>query len=200
MNIKQRKLVLHFLQQLRDGLVKERNQDINELFNEFFNRDELIDILEHSFAVQDLEEHQIETLDNENLLELIGEDYYILSYLIEKIEAGITSVPKKSQSEIHNFFDQIQIDPHYLRDKPVEEWDEYDTSNYYSILFKHGKTKRVFAIFTSDVKSEDKYVVTTKPSYFFDTKEEAKKEIDNIIVENKFSREDLVIHSLWQIT
>lgn len=133
-------------------------------------------------------------------MELVGEDYFILSFLIELLENGITAVPKMTQTEVHRFFDKIQIDPHYLRDKPVEEWDGYDRSNYYSILRIHGKTKRVFAIFTSDVKSKDKYAVTTKPSYFFDINKEAEKELENIIAKGEFSRDDLVIHSLWHIT
>jgi hypothetical protein len=200
MKIKEQKLILHFLKQLQTILENDKNQKLNKLFTDFFTREELIEILEHSILDRDLEEHNILTLGSDDLLELVGEDYFILSFLIEILENSITAVPKMSQTEVHRFFDKIQIDPHYLRDKPVEEWDAYDTSNYYSILFKHGKTKRVFAIFTSDVKSEDKYAVTTQPSYFFDTKKEAEKELENIIAEGKFSSEDLVIHNLWHIT
>ena len=87
-----------------------------------------------------------------------------------------------------------------MASKPVEEWDEYDTSNYRSLLVKTGTTKKVFAIFTSDVLAEDVYAVTTKPSYFFDTKEEAESEINNILVEGKFTRDELVVHSLWLLT
>lgn len=200
MNIKQRKLIVHFLKQLQMVLEKEGNQELSEVFKNFFSRDELIDILDDSWFVQDLEEHHIESLENEDLLELIGGDYFILSFLIEKIEAGITAVPTMMQAEVHRFFDQIQIDPHYLRDKPMEEWDGYDKSNYFSILSKYGITKQVFAIFTSDVKEEDKYVVTTKPIYFFDTKEEAGTEVNKMIAKGKFSKEDLVIYPLWHLT
>jgi len=58
----------------------------------------------------------------------------------------------------------------------------------------------VFAIFTSDVLAEDVYAVTTKPSYFFDTKEEAEAEIENVIAKGKFSSNELVVHSLWLLT
>jgi len=67
------------------------------------------------------------------------------------------------------------------------------------LLWKHGKTKRVFAIFTADVDEKDKYAVTTKPSFFFDTEEEAIAEIENIISEMKFESDELKIMSLWQI-
>ena len=199
MTIKQRKLIVHFLKQLEKEFLKNRNQKLSVFFTHFFNREELIEILEHSCFDQDLKQQNIKTLENEQLLELIGEDYFILSFLIHKIESEITSVPKMTKEEVNNFFDKILFSAHYLRDKPIEEWDEYDVSNYYSLLFKHGKTKRVFAIFTADVKDEDKYAVTTKPSFFFDTKEEAEEELERVCIETKRSQSDFVIHTLWKI-
>ena len=200
MKIKEQKLILHFLKQLRTILENDKNQKLNKLFKDFFTREELLEILEHSILDKDLKEHNILTLGSDELLELVGEDYFILSFLIEILENSISAVLKMTQTEVHRFFDQIQVDPIYLRDKPVGEWNGYDRSNYYSLLSRHRKTKRVFAIFTSDVKSEDKYAETTKPSYFFETKEEAKKELKNIIAEGQLTKEDLVIHSLWHIT
>ena len=93
----------------------------------------------------------------------------------------------------------MPITIHYLRDKPVEEWDDYDVSNYYSILYKHGKTRRVFAIYTSDVKEEDKYVVTTQPSFFFDTREEAEEELERCYEQGLNKWVSLQILSLWKI-
>ncbi len=200
MNIKQRKLILHFLKQLQEILDREKNGEINEFFKGFFDRKELIDILEHFYSAKDLHGQEIATLEHRDLLELLGEDLVILSFLIEKIEEGITSVPKMEQDEIDRFFDDIGLGAHYLRDKPVTEWDGYDRGNYFSLLSKHGKIERAFAIFSADVKSKEKYAVTTKPSYFFDTKEEAEKELENIIAEGRFTDEELVIHSLWHLT
>jgi TATA-box binding protein (TBP) (component of TFIID and TFIIIB) len=82
----------------------------------------------------------------------------------------------------------------------VADWDDYDRSNYRSLMVKTGTTKKVYAIFTSEVLAEDVYAVTTQPSYFFDTKEEAEVEIENIIAKGEFKSDDLVIHSLWRLT
>ena len=79
----------------------------------------------------------------------------------------------------------------------MEEWDGYDVSNYRSLLLKTGTTKKVFGIFTSDVLAEDVYAVTTKPSYFFDSKKEAETEIENIVAEGQFTKDELVVHKLW---
>lgn len=139
-------------------------------------------------------------MERSKLLELINGDYSILLWTIHRLEKQMTNTPSIAQKDIDAFFQRTQNELHYLASKPIEEWDEYDTSNYRGLLVKTGTTKKVFAIFTSDVLSEDVYAVTTKPSYFFDTKEEAEAEIDNILIEKKFTRDELVVHSLWLLT
>jgi len=200
MKIKQQKLILHFLKQLEVELSKNRNEVLNEIFNNFFNKEELIEILHLTFFDQDLEEHQIETLNNSQLLELIGGDYFILSYLIQKIEIDITSVLRISKADVDEYFQRTRNELHYLASKPIDHWDTYDLSNYQNLLVKTGTAKKVFAIFTSDVLAEDVYAVTTKPSYFFDTEEEAGTEIEIIVSKGKFTHKDLVVHSLWKLT
>lgn len=197
MNLKQRKLIEHFLEMLEKTMENGNELKINPVFLKYFKRSELIDIVLWLYTNYD--KYFLADKSNFELLELIGNDKNILSYTIQIWNKSITSTPTMSQTEVHEFFDQIQIDPHYLRDKPVEQWDEYDASNYYSILFKHGKTRRVFAIFTSEVEDKDKYAVTTKPSFFFDTKEEAEIELEKICKERDFKKSDLKILSLWKI-
>lgn len=199
MTIKERKIIVFFLKQYQTILEKNGTQELNSMFTDFFSRAELIEILEHSYFDKDLADHNIETLENSDLLELIGDDYFLLTYLIEKIEKSITAVPNFSQEEKNKFFESKNLETHYLYSKPIKQWDSYDVSNYYSLLWKHGKTKCVWAIFTSDVDEVDKYAVTTKPSFFFDTEEEAIAEIESVIKELKFKRDELKVMSLWQI-
>ncbi|MCL7753089.1 hypothetical protein [Polaribacter sp. Z022] len=197
MTIKQRKLILHFLEMLEYQLERRKVTAINPIFLQLFSRKELIEIVLWLFTIYD--KSMLSEKTDEELLELIGDDANVLSFIIEQWKKNISAVPKLTQEEVNSFFDEIQLDIHYLRHKPVEQWDDYDVSNYYSILFKRGKTKRVFAIFTSDVKDEDKYAVTTQPSFFFDTKEEAEQEVESICKETKQSATDFVIHTLWKI-
>lgn len=135
----------------------------------------------------------------EELLTLINNDANVLAYVIEQRKSNISAVPQLTQAEVYEFFERMPINIHYLKHKPVKEWDDYDVSNYYPLLFKHGKTRRVFAIYSADVKEEDKYIVNTQPSFFFDTKEEAEEELKRCIVEKNFKQEDLKIMSLWKI-
>ncbi|WP_147296418.1 hypothetical protein [Lutibacter oceani] len=171
---------------------------MNPFFENFFSRNQLIEILEYLY-LDGLEEFKIENLNDKELLDLIGNDVSLLEYYIFKLEESITSTPTMSQEEVSSFFKEIQMENYYLADKPVNEWDEYDKSNYYSLLLKRGKSKRVFAIFTSDVNDEDKYAVTTKPSFFFDTKEDAELELQRILTRENFKEDDLKIMSLWKI-
>tara|TARA_R110000850_G_scaffold254614_1_gene380252 strand:- start:136161 stop:136757 length:597 start_codon:yes stop_codon:yes gene_type:complete len=198
MTIKERKRILYFLEACMANLESHDENQINPEFLNFFSRTELMDMVLWLYSNYD--KNMLTEKTDAELLELVNDDANILVYVIEQWKNNISAVPKLTQDEVIELFEKMPISIHYLRDKPVEQWDDYDVSNYYSLLFKHGKTKRVFAIFTSDVKDEDKYAVTTKPSYFFDTNEEAEAEINNILAEGKFTRGDLVVHSLWSIT
>ena len=105
-------------------------------------------------------------MERNALEELILTDYQVLLWTIHKFEEQMTASPEYSQDEIDDFFKRTQNEMHYLASKPVTEWDSYDYSNYRSLMVKTGTTKKVYAIFTSDVLKEDVYAVTTKPSYF----------------------------------
>ena len=198
MTIKEQKIHLFFLKSFLEILKEQKVQKLNTFFENLFSREELIEILEYLY-LDGLDEFKIDNLKNEELLDLIGNDVSILEYYTHVFEEQITKIPELSQKEISEFFERTNNELHYLYSKPIEKWDEYDRSNYYSLLFKSGTTKRVFAIFTSDVDDKDKYVVTTKPSFFFDTQEEAEKELNKILTQEKFKEGDLKIMSLWKI-
>lgn len=198
MTIKERKLILHFLELLSKEFETRKVTEINPTFLQLISRKELIEIVLWLFTNYD--RSMLTEKTDAELLELIGDDACVLSYIIQKWKDGINAVPKLSQDEVNDFFNEKMIDIHYLRDKPAEQWDAYDISNYYAILFKRGKTQRVYAIFTSDVADKDKYAVTTQPSFFFDTEDEAEEEIERICIETKRPKSDFIIHSLWRIT
>ena len=198
MTIKEQKIHLFFLKSFLEILKAQKVQELSALFENLFSRKELIDILEYLY-LDELDEYNTEDMKDAELLDLIGDDVSILEYYTHLFEEQITKTPKLSHTEIFEFFERTNNELHYLYSKPIEQWDEYGRSNYYSLLLKSGTTKRVFAIFTSDVDEKDKYVVSTKPSFFFDTQEEAEKELNKILTQEKFKGGDLKIMSLWKI-
>jgi hypothetical protein len=199
MKLRNYKRILFFLNRLESFLESEKElKPTSELAN-YYTDGELREII-HWLYRDVWSKNALGFMERPQLLELINSNYGILLWTIYSLEKSMTDTPNITQSDIDKFFQRTQNELHYLASKPVEEWDEYDTSNYRSLLVKTGTTKKVFAIFTSDVLAEDVYAVTTKPSYFFDTKEEAEDEIDTILLEGKFTRDELVVHSLWLLT
>ncbi|MCI2229940.1 hypothetical protein MC378_12250 [Polaribacter sp. MSW13] len=198
MKIRVQKRVAIYLEFLAEQLSQTIPKPIHPAVLKQLTRDELIQMVCWLFPKKFTKERLAHKSD-EWLSTMIGNDVNILSYMIEQINSSITNILDYSQSEVTDFFQKSQNEIHYLASKPVEQWDPYDNANYHALRSKTNTTKKVYAIFTSDVLAEDVYAVTTKPSYFFDTKEEAEAEIDNIIKEQQFKREELTIHSLWQI-
>lgn len=88
---KQKQVILHFLKQLETVLLEKKDQKLNPFFVDFFNREELVTILEYTYFDQDLEAHQIHECNKIELLELIGSDYFILAGLIQILDMETAS-------------------------------------------------------------------------------------------------------------
>jgi hypothetical protein len=199
MKLRNYKQILFLLQKLESFLASEKQTKPAPELVKYYTDSELREMI-HWLYRDVWSKNALGFMERSKLLELINSNYSILLWTIHHLEKQMTDTPSICQENINGFFQRTQNEIHYLASKPVENWDGYDLSNYRSLLVKTGTTKRVFAIFTSDVLAKDVYAVTTKPSYFFDTKEEAKAEIKNIIAEGKFTQEELVVHSLWLLT
>ena len=107
-----------------------------------------------------------------------GDYNYLLATIINHCEAE--EKEHVDPKEVWNILEQLGLQTHYLASKIIADWDSYDYSNYHSLQRKAGKSKKVFAIFDADVDEKDKYVVTTKPPFFFETKEAAEEELQRI--------------------
>jgi len=199
MKLREQKHMLFFLQALEKEWEKRENPLISDELIQYLTRDELEDIIIWLYPKIQKAEILTSKKDTE-LLNLINENINILRWVIHLVEHSLTQLPKFEQKEISEFFKRTENKIHYLASKPVENWDTYDKSNYYALLAKTGTTKRVYAIFTSDVKEEDKYIVTTQPSYFFDTKEEAEEEMERCYEQGLNKWDSLKVMSLWKIS
>lgn len=97
---------------------------------------------------------------------------------------------------------QFEIYWHDLNEEAQERLkdlyhDNIDISPLAIIDVEDDGMRQVFGIYTSDVLVEDVHEVTTQPLVFFDTEEEAKREVENIVSTGRFTREELVIHPVW---
>ncbi|MFD2916864.1 hypothetical protein [Psychroserpens luteus] len=196
MKLREKRRILLFLELLVERLQSENIKGIHKNLKQYITREELIEMVMWLFH-KTWTPKTLAIKSDEDLFNLIGNDIGILLFIIEKLESSMVSYPEFEQKDIDEFFFRTQNEIHYLAHKPVDQWDEYDISNYRSMLLKTGTTKKVFGIFTADVLSEDAYAVTTKPSYFFDTHEEAEAKIKNIELEGQFKTDELTIHKLY---
>jgi len=198
MKLQEQKRILYFLEAFKVNLDSHEDDSINPEFLNLFSRKELVEMV--LWLYKNTDKNMLVNKTDLELLEIINDDANVLAYVIEQWINKMNNSLKYTQEEVHQIFSKIQKESHYLMSKPVEYWDEYDRSNYHSILSKTGTTKKVFAIFNSDVLKEDVYAVTTKPSYFFDTEDQAKHELSRIESKRGFKKGELVIHQLWVLT
>ena len=196
MEIRKQKRILLFLKDLLGFLMDNDGElQLSHLLSHYTDS-ELRDMVK--FIYEDKwNQVVLDLMPRKELEKLILTDFQVLQWTIHQFEQQMTAVPEYSQDEVDSFFKRAQNEMHYLASKPLSEWDSYDLSNYRSLMIKTGTTKKVFGIFTSDVLKEDVYVVTTKPTYFFDTREEAENEVKEIVAKGKFTSDELVVHSLW---
>lgn len=96
------------------------------------------------------------------------------------------------QNDVVYMLDFLGMYTHYLKDKDIEFWDEYDLSNYYSLKSKATRSiKRVFAVYSNSVEPQDKYDIDSLQSDFFDTLEEAQNAI------TKAQKSVTKIYTVW---
>ncbi|WP_299111942.1 hypothetical protein [uncultured Winogradskyella sp.] len=98
-----------------------------------------------------------------------------------------------SSEEIWEVLSQLGFHTHYLASKPIDNWDEYDRSNYRSLLIKSGKLKKMYGIYKSNVSQNDVELVTSHPNFYFKKEEEAKAVMQQLIADGLFSPEELHI-------
>jgi hypothetical protein len=186
MKLREYKRILVFLRKLESLFETQEQKSLTSELIHHYTNSELREMI-HWIHRDVWSKNALGFMEGSKLIELINDDSVLLLWTIHCIEKRMTNTPSYSIQEVDSFFQKTQNQMHYLASKPTDTWDEYDLSNYRSLLVKTGTSKRVFGIFTSDVLAEDVYAVTTKPSYFFDTKEEAETEIKNIVTKGRFT-------------
>jgi len=105
------------------------------------------------------------------------------------------------RKEVWEVLEQLGLHTHYLGTKAVEDWDEYDHSNYGSLLIKAGRAKleKAFVIVVAlDFKNFEHYAV--EPQVFYNTYEEADIQMRELIQTKQYKKSQLKIQKLWKTT
>ncbi len=96
------------------------------------------------------------------------------------------------QQDVQFLLDFLNLNTHYLSSKPIETWDEYDYSNYKSLRLKAtSHLRRVYALYSSSVKEEDKYRLDSPPGKYFESRKKAEALL------NEASRKNTKVYAVW---
>lgn len=176
MNITAQTVLKYFLSSYEKQLTTQKHPQMSSLFENFFTREELLKILDFMFG--DIGLQQVEDLDSampKELIEVIDDELYILRYYLNQWENELQTHDHISPIGVWNTLEQLGRESHYLNQKDITIWDEYDISNYMSMQRKAGKITRVYGIYDVSVTQDDVYKVDMHPKRFFENVEDAKE-------------------------
>jgi hypothetical protein len=178
---KRRLVVQYFLRKLQQRMEADKVNTMDTVFLSIYTKDELMDIIRWSYAPTVPQWIQYDKMSEEELLNAIGDEFYILSFEIEQARLDLHQTMKVTPKRVFDTLVQLGLETHYLMQKPIAEWDEYDYANYRALSHKAGNPTPVFGIYDSSVNEEDKYFVTTPPPKFFNTEREAMDTLTEMI-------------------
>ena len=170
---KRRLVVQYFLRKLQQRMEADKVNTMDAVFLSIYTKDELMEIIRWAYAPTIPQWIQFDQMSEQELLDAIGDEFYILGFEIEQARLDLHQTMKVTPKRVFDTLQQLGLETHYLMQKPIAEWDEYDAANYRSLSHKAGNPVPVFGIYDSSVKEEDKYFVTTPPPKFFNTEREA---------------------------
>ncbi|MGB0870958.1 MAG: hypothetical protein ACPGSD_15305 [Flavobacteriales bacterium] len=178
-NLTRTQLCLHYLQVLLSKLKLESSQS-SDFIDAFFSGHEL------GLILVELNKH-----------EQIGfqlTDVDILALLIEQWKEDQERCLDPNDDFVKKLNHHLGSFTHYLSEKPVDMWDEYDYSNYQNMVRKAVKAKFGFGIFQHDIHHEDIDAIVSKPFRWFSSEEDARTKRYEMLEDGLFSEEELIIH------
>lgn len=178
---KRRLVVQYFLRKLKLRMEADKVNSLDAVWLSIYTKDELMDIIRWAYAPTVPQWIQFDKMSEQELLDAIGDDFYILAYEIEQARLDLHQTMKFTPKRVFDTLVQLGLETHYLMQKPIAEWDEYDSANYRALSHKAGNPTPVFGIYDSAVMEEDKYIVTTPPSKFYNTEREAMDTLAELI-------------------
>jgi len=101
--------------------------------------------------------------------------------------------------EVNEVLSQLGLYTHYLATKPIDDWDEYDHSNWNALLRKsgRGRLKETFAIIVAlDFKKFEHYCM--EPQVFYESFEKAEEQMLHLIKTKQYKKSQLKIQKLWK--
>lgn len=195
MNPKIRVTLHYFLKVLEKRLSNEKQETVHPLFFKLFTKEELVEILSWLYNGNIPQSYIISQMSAQEVLDAIASERSILVYIVQLWDKELEEQDKMDHQNVFATLNQLGLQTHYLADKPLPDWDEYDRSNFKSLLNKSGKLIPRYGIFDANVKEQDKYCCTT-PAKRYNTEWEAQMMLALLIAEGGFCEGELKVMEL----
>lgn len=182
---KRRLAIQYFLRKLKQRMESDKVNTMDAVWLNIYSKEDLMEIIKWLYVPNVPDWVKFDEMDAEQLLEAIGDDFHILSYEIELASEELAETTKVTPKKVFDTLQQLGLEAHYLMEKIIPEWNEYDYANYRALYQKAGNPLPVYGIFDSSVREEDKYFVTTPPPEYFHTLKDALDELEKLIREGE---------------
>ncbi|MCB9261921.1 MAG: hypothetical protein H6607_06060 [Flavobacteriales bacterium] len=189
------KLLEHYQNLLRKGEAK--NTVLNTGWVSLLSRKELILIIQLKHGKEMSERLPLTGSTNKDLLALVEDEYFILGYFLNVWQKE-TSLHKPKDLDdflIYQVLHQLGQTNHYLNQKPISQWDDYDASNFNAKLKKAGWMRQVFGIYDALVQEHQVNEVNHHPIVLFDNEPDARLECSRLVSEEGFEPSSLKVLS-----
>jgi len=158
---KKRLISRFFLEKVKEELKNQNPKKISPFWLSVLSRDELHQIIKWLYNQTAKKDSDPYTQNKEELLSLIVSDYNILNYLLSSIDSELLSYNYPTLESLSKILYRLDASGHYLEDKPISLWDNYDLNNYKSLYRKAGLEQPIYGVFDKGMPVAEKY--TTAP-------------------------------------
>jgi len=198
MNITTKLVLRHFLAVLYKNMETMKIAEISTFSKNFLLHKELIAIVQWMYPPDELEDTDLACLPYDELMDMIGSDYYVLGYYLDLWDQSRKAQERPTASALWKILEQLGHPTHYLASKGLDQWDEYDISNCRALQAKTGKVVKVYGVYGSRISQDDVETVTSPPNRYYDTEEEAQEGLEELLTTGIFKPKELAIRYTYK--
>ena len=135
--------------------------------------------------------YDLQNVSQDDLLEIIGDNSYILSYIIDNWNDFDSAVPNQfTPKMVKQTLKELGIQRHVLCKKPIQERESSDYKTYQTFLKEAGKPYSRYGIVSKEISHENIGVFADQME-LYNTEAEARKALFNLAIEQNQDIENL---------
>lgn len=143
---------------------------------------------------ESIEEHyDLQNVSKDDLLEIIGDNSYILSYIIDNWNDFDSALPNQFKPQVvKQTLKELGIQRHVLSKKPILERTSLDYKTYQALLKEAGRPFERYGIVSKEIAQENIGVFADQIE-LYNSEAEARKALFNLQIEQNQNIENLKV-------